>query len=385
MTASHATSGAISWSFLAPGCPRPVGGDIARFELVNALARAGRDKVRVVHLPTDEKHIRDLSDLPWFAFDPGVEHQFASDLDPDQLPDADVVVYSTKLLAIALAPSADPAGPRLVAELQNDRKRGWQPILLIQGHGVFPPAVEDLAFRLPGPKVCVGSWLADLMVQQGIPPSEVVHIPNGVDPQAFRVMRPIDARTPAVAMNFDPHPVKAGYAGIEALDQLYQRSSVPGTVFGTTAPWPGVPKGLRFVRPPSQAMIAAEIYNESSLFLQPSRHEGFGMCAVESMACGCALVTTANGGSADYAFDGETALVCGGEPAEMAAALGRLVADDALRTRLASNGMRFVERFRWSTSAERISTLALERLAEPDRSRAGDPIDVAEILHRLRQ
>jgi glycosyltransferase involved in cell wall biosynthesis len=37
--------------------------------------------------------------------------------------------------------------------------------------------------------------------------------------------------------------------------------------------------------------------------------EGFGKTQVEVMAYGCALVTTANGGSGDFAFHGETALV----------------------------------------------------------------------------
>ena len=79
------------------------------------------------------------------------------------------------------------------------------------------------------------------------------------------------------------------------------------------------------------------------------------MCAVEAMACGCALVTTANGGSDDYAHHEETALVCGPDPAEMTDALARLAGDDPLRIRLATAGARFVERFRWETSAARLT------------------------------
>lgn len=375
--------GAITWTFLAPGGPRPTGGDIARFEVVNAIARRGRDLVQVVHVPTVEMWIRGLSDLPWFDFDPAVEHRFAAGLDPDELPDADVVVYSTKLLATALSPGAGAAGRCLVDALQVDRDRGWLPILFLQGHDVFPPAVEDLAFRLPGPKVCVGSWLADLLVQRGVPASEVVHIPNGVDPGRFRIVRPIGDRPARVAMNFDPHPVKGGEAGIDAIELLHRRLAVPGTVFGTTPLERVLAPGLGFVLSPSQPTLAEHIYNEASMFLQPSRQEGFGLCAIEAMACGCALVTTANGGSADYASDGETAAVCGGEAEEMAEALSRLVNDDELRTRIATNGSRFVRRFRWTTSAERLTRLAAERLAEPDRSRAAGRIDLDSIVSQL--
>jgi glycosyltransferase involved in cell wall biosynthesis len=86
------------------------------------------------------------------------------------------------------------------------------------------------------------------------------------------------------------------------------------------------------------------------------------MCAVEAMACGCALVTTANGGSADYAVDGETALVCGPDTEKLAEAVVRLVTDDDLRVRIAENGCRFVERFRWGASAERLTRVAVDAL-----------------------
>jgi glycosyltransferase involved in cell wall biosynthesis len=140
--------------------------------------------------------------------------------------------------------------------------------------------------------------------------------------------------------------------------------------FGTR-PLPDRPEGVTFVLSPDQPTMAGGIYNASTVYLQPSLREGFGLCAVEAMACGCALVTTANGGSDDYAQDGETALVCGDEVDDMADAVRRLVRDDALRTRLAVNGAAFVERFRWSSSAQRLAELADAYLAEPDRFRAG--------------
>lgn len=372
----------LTWTFLAPGCPRPTGGDIARFEIVNALARAGHS-VRVVHLPTSEMWIRGLVDLPWFAFDPAVEHLFRSDLDPQEVPDSDVAVYSTKLLATALAPDAQGVGRRMVDALQRLGQQSWLPILFLQGHGVFPPAIEELALRLPGPKVCVGSWLADLLRRRGVAPEDAVHIPNGIDPATFRIVRPIATREPLVAMNFDPYPAKRGRVGIEALELLWRERRVPGALFGTIPLEREVEAGLTFWLSPSQATLAQDIYNESSVFLQPSNQEGFGLCAVEAMACGCALVTTSNGGSDDYAHDGETAIVCGGEVAEMVEAMSRLVADDTLRVRMAVAGSRHVERFRWPSSASRIAQLASARLAEPQRGEPVRHIEIEPIISKL--
>lgn len=346
----------LRWLFLAPTLTRPTGGDIAMFEVVNAVARRGRDFVQIAHVPLFGTRVSSLAAIPWFTFEPTVVHRFHPDLEPGRLPEADVVVYSTKLLASALSSDGGEPGQHLVAVLDRPLERPWLPVLFLQGLGVFAPEVEALAGRLPGPKVCVGSWLADLLVERGTPADQVVHIPNGVDPQMFRVVRPIAGRPSRASMNFDPHPVKGGEAGMAALERLHRRRAVPSTVFGTRPPSRPPATGVDFVLSPTRTAIA-EIYNGSSMYLQASEREGFGMCAVEAMASGCALVTTANGGSADYAFDGETALVCEPDPGAMSAALGRLAKDDALRVSLGTAGANYVERFRWPTTAARLADL----------------------------
>jgi glycosyltransferase involved in cell wall biosynthesis len=258
-------------------------------------------------------------------------------------------------------------------------------MLFLQGHGVFPSAVEDLAVRLPGAKVCVGTWLADLVVHEGVPTSRVAHVPNGIDHFKFRVTRPIAARRPQVAMNFDPHPIKGGDVGLAAIKELRAELEVPAVVFGTRIPAEPLSAGVTFVDSPSQARLSADIYNRASVFLQPGWREGFGLCAVEAMACGCALVTADNGGSADYAFDGETALVCpAGDAGAMAAALRRLVRDDALRTRIATNGARFVEGFRWDVSAKRLREVASDLIEDPGRYQSLQLVDIAKVVRRLR-
>jgi glycosyltransferase involved in cell wall biosynthesis len=120
---------------------------------------------------------------------------------------------------------------------------------------------------------------------------------------------------------------------------------------------------------PPQDFIVEEIYNRSRVFLCASRYEGFGFPSVEAMACGAALVTTANGGSADYAIDGETALVC--EPGDVTAltdCVERLVSEDELRVRIATRGMEFVrEHFNWDSSAEELESVLGAYATEPER------------------
>ena len=291
----------IQWTFLVPGITRPSGGNVVLFEYANAIARRDDALVRIAHLPTDEGRLRAASDISWFAFHPAIEHVFMTDLDPDSLPGADIVVYTIMAVALGAGSGTDPKGRRLVEQLQAPSSSAGLPILLVQALGIFPDEVENLALRGSGPKVCVAAWIADALVRRGLPATEVTHIANGIDQKTFRVIRPVDGRESQVAMNFNTHPLKHIDAGIDALRLLHGKDDVPSVLFGTRLPAEPLGSGLRFSYSPRQAYVAERIYNASTMYLLPSTVEGFGLCALEAMACGCALVTTDNGGSAEYA------------------------------------------------------------------------------------
>jgi glycosyltransferase involved in cell wall biosynthesis len=105
----------------------------------------------------------------------------------------------------------------------------------------------------------------------------------------------------------------------------------------------------------------AALYNTATLLVLPSFSEGFGLPAVEAMACGTPVAASRRGslpevlGDAGVFFDPEN-------PTEMAEALGRLVGDPALRERQRAEGFRRVEHFSWKTSA-RMAVRLLEDVA----------------------
>jgi glycosyltransferase involved in cell wall biosynthesis len=371
---SRSAGAPIRWTLLTPGLPRITGGNVAVYELANALSQAG-DSVRVVHVPTPEARLRTADDIPWFSFDPEVETRFLTSFDPDQLPEADVLVYMIMVIAIGTSSWSGEAGRRLVERLQAPSSPAGLPVLFVQGLGVFEPETEILALGGPGPKACVASWMVENLVRDGFPTHEAVLVVNGLDHRTFGVTRPIAGRPPGVAMNLTPHPLKNMNGGIDALGLLYDELAVPSVVFGNNSPAGPVPPGIRYANPPNKPAMA-ELYNSASLYLQPSFKEGFGLCAVEAMACGRALVTTANGGSNDYAFDGETAAICDTDPGAIADTLGRLVRDDGLRIKIATEGARYVQRFRWSAGADVLRQMADAYLAAPDNYRAGQQVEL---------
>ena len=86
------------------------------------------------------------------------------------------------------------------------------------------------------------------------------------------------------------------------------------------------------------------IYAAADLFVLPSRHEPWGVVVNEAMAAGLPVVLSDRvGAAADLLVDGENGLlVPSGDPARLAAAIGEIVGDAALRARMGARSRRIV-------------------------------------------
>jgi glycosyltransferase involved in cell wall biosynthesis len=87
------------------------------------------------------------------------------------------------------------------------------------------------------------------------------------------------------------------------------------------------------------------------VLVAPSRAEVFGMVILEAWRAGAVVLATRADGPLELIEDGVTGVLSGGEPAPLAAALERVVADGDLRVRLAAGGRARLPDFAMATVA----------------------------------
>ncbi|MBD8529896.1 MULTISPECIES: glycosyltransferase family 1 protein [unclassified Massilia] len=101
----------------------------------------------------------------------------------------------------------------------------------------------------------------------------------------------------------------------------------------------------------SDAELVA-LYGVATLFVLPSLHEGFGLPALEAMACGAAVIGS-NSTSIPEVIGLDEALFDPACPRAIAARMEAVLVDPALRERLRTHGRAQARKFSWDQTARR--------------------------------
>ncbi|MDP9385902.1 MAG: glycosyltransferase [Actinomycetota bacterium] len=169
-------------------------------------------------------------------------------------------------------------------------------------------------------------------------------VPPGIDLETFRPLEGVRRRDDMLLALGRSNPLKNFPLTVDAW-----RALGPGgpelTLFGTE---PEVaPEGrVRYVEKPSDGGVNA-LFNECTVFLQTSTHEGFCLPPLEAMATGAAAVCTDAHGNRDFCVDGGNCLMPEQTVESVSGALRRLLADPALRERLGRAGIETAADYAW--------------------------------------
>lgn len=278
--------------------------------------------------------------------------------------------YATPLL-IACGALLHGARPRLFHLIQGDEMishiaLGTRPAWQKQALGM----VARAGYRLPARRVAVSRFVADRVGAARI--TRV--IPPGID-EAFLATPPPERAASArrtVGVIAHPAPAKGVGFALDALATLAHGSGVQCVVFdgAHTMPLPaGVTPYSRHAAAAGLATGIFDFYSTCDVFVFPSLVEGFGLPPLEAMARGAATVVSDCGGVREYARDGENCLLVGPASTDaIAAAVRRILDDDALRARLRVAGRATAERFTAGRFADECAS-EVEQLLDGGRIR----------------
>lgn len=284
----------------------------------------------------------------WFKLAPKVKKVAIFDWTDSEVPDAD---------AIIVAPNT---GAYLVNRLSETKGKKYY---LIQGFENWANTSEEQlydTYNLGMTNIVVAKWLKKIVDEHS--KAEAVYIPNGLDFEVFGIDNPIGEReAQSVAMLYHSNAVKGCKYGLRAIEILKQKyPQMRAHLFGVPERPSNLPEWIEYTQNASQKQLRA-IYNKTAIFICPTIMEGFGLTGAESMACGCALVSTEYAGVLEYAVNNENALLSPVKDAEaLAVNVEKLFTNTKLRIEIAAKGNQNIQTLSWEKSVQKMCTL-LER------------------------
>ena len=193
-------------------------------------------------------------------------------------------------------------------------------------------------------------------------------VPPGIDLETFRQID-VDRRDDMVLALGRANHLKNFPLTAAAWQRLDPRPEL--CLFGVE-PEVGEGLGARYVYGPSDEAVN-ELFNQATVFIQTSRHEGFCLPPLEAMAAGAPVVCTDAHGNRDFCRDGENCLMVEPEAAAVAAGIERVMSDATLRERLVAGGLATVGDYAWERRIDQLEDLFLRVADERPRHSGAVP------------
>ena len=194
----------------------------------------------------------------------------------------------------------------------------------------------------------ISGWNRDRLREFGLEPTLV---PPGINLATFRPLANIKLREDMLLALGRSNPLKNLPLTVDAWEALV--ASRPELCLFGVEPELGPRYGARYVERPSDEGVN-ELFNQATVFLQTSVHEGFCLPPLEAMATGAAVVSTDAHGNRDFCVDGVNCLMPDSTVESVSGAVARLMSDPTLRASLGQQGIATAAEFAWSRRIDQL-------------------------------
>lgn len=227
------------------------------------------------------------------------------------------------------------------------------------------PALADLIpvhLRRAAAITVPSTALREEVGRLGVDVHDLHVVPNAVDHSLFR---PSDRRAAREELDVDPDApliVCVGritrHKGADILLEAFAsiRATVPDARLALVGPWsldtprPAPESGVTVHDAVPHEQVATWL-TAATLTVVPSLYEGFGLTALESLACGTPVVASQVGGLPEIVDDRVGALVEAGSVPDLARAVRTMIEDPERRARNSSAALERAAGYTWAASA----------------------------------
>ena len=206
----------------------------------------------------------------------------------------------------------------------------------------------------------ISSWNRERLRELGL---DAELVPPGIDLDTFRPRAEVERRKDMVLALGRSNPLKNLPLTFDAWRGLAEPR--PELCLFGIEPELATDPGMRYVESPSDEEVN-ELFNQATVFVQTSTHEGFCLPPLEVMATGGAVVCTDAHGNRDFCVDNENCVMVEPNTRAVSAALGRLLDDSELRERLGRAGIETAREYAWEKRIDALEEF-LEEVARPTR------------------
>lgn len=206
--------------------------------------------------------------------------------------------------------------------------------------------------------IVLSSFQSRTFAQEGVAPERLHVLPLGVDTELFRPA--IRARSEILTIGFvgqitQRKGISYLVAAFNALHPRSARLLMVGRPVGSSRPW--MREGVEHHSAVARWNLP-QFYAQMDVFVLPSLIEGFGLTALEAMACGVPVIVSENTFGTDVVLDGVNGYVVPIRDVDAIVERVRLLADDeSLRLSMARNARATAERYAWDTFGRRLLEL----------------------------